>query len=66
MKSLYGNLKNFSKISKLATKHPKERVRKKNLSRLKRNFNTHSALILKGKVVPSKVKKQIMEKPIKE
>lgn len=50
-----------NKVIYLMNHHPKERVRKKNLSRLKRNFNIHSALILKSKVIPSKVKKRIMK-----
>ena len=54
------------RIIHLMCYHPKERVRKKNIKRLKRNFNAHSVLIIDGKVVPPKVRKQIMKKSLKE
>ena len=44
MKNLYKDLDKFLKIRNLSCNHPKERVRKKNIKRLKRNFNNFSIL----------------------
>lgn len=70
MKNLYKDLDKFLKIRNLSCNLPKERVRKKNIKRLKRNFNNFSILfsMVDGKLTRNtkRVIKESMKVPLIE
>lgn len=61
MKNLYDNFHTFRKINQLALHHHKARVRKKNLKRLKRNYERFSFLTVMTKIFGVKLPKKKKE-----